>query len=216
MDSNLLGFAALAALITLSPGADFALVVRRAVASPFGEAVATSTGICTGLLVWASLSAVGVAALLAASASAYEVLKLVGAAYLIVLGALSLREARRAVREAARSPAAPPPAEVPLTRRGRPTAFVQGLLNNLLNPKIAVFYTAVLPQFVSPEDPVLAVSLLFAALHAAMGMAWLVLCAWFAGRSAARLERPRVRAVLESVTGSVLIGIGLRVALEPR
>ncbi len=166
MRSDVLGFTLVAALVTLSPGADFPLVTRRALVSSTRAAIVTSAGICSGVLVWAALSAVGVAALLAASATAHSVLKVAGPGYLVVLGLRSLWNARGLVRSTRTSAGGGERAE---PGSSRPAAFGRGLLTNLLNPKVAVFYVAVLPQFVSPEDPVLAVSLLFTSLRAGRG-----------------------------------------------
>ena len=207
MDSNLIGFAGVAALVTIAPAADFALVSRRALSDGIGPSVITAAGVCSGVLVWGALSALGVAALVAASAEAYTVLRLAGAAYLVFLGLQALVQAQR-LATGPEAPKAPAPA--------RGTAFRQGLVNNLLNPKVGVFYAAVLPQFVSREDPVLLVSLLFAGLHAVMGMAWYTASAWALSRGRRVFERPRARAALEAVTGLVLVALGLRVAFERR
>jgi len=207
VDSNLIGFAGVAALVTLAPAADFALVSRRALADGVGPAVVTAAGICSGVLVWGALSALGVAALVAASAEAYAVLRLAGAAYLVFLGVQALLNARRLA-------AGCEPSEAPSPARG--AAFRQGLVNNLLNPKVGVFYAAVLPQFVSRDDPVLLVSLLFAGLHAVMGMAWYAASAWALSHGRRVFARPRARASLEAVTGVVLVALGLRVAFERR
>jgi threonine/homoserine/homoserine lactone efflux protein len=207
VESQILAFCGVAALVTISPGADFALVTRRALVAPPREALVTAAGICTGVLAWGALSAVGVAAVIAASDTAYDVLRAAGAAYLVVLGLRALRESSRVLRGAGEDLAVAP------VRGG---AFRTGLATNLLNPKVAVFYAAVLPQFVAPGDPVLAVSLLLAALHAVMGLAWYGACVWLLARAAGWFRRPRVRAALEATTGAVLVGLGVRVALSAR
>lgn len=206
MRSEVVAFAGVAALLTISPGADMALVGRRALgAGPLRDACLAAVGISCGVVLWAALSAVGVAAVLAASATAYTTLKVAGGIYLVVLGLLALRDARRTLREGVPVDA-PPPAG-----RSAGAAFREGLLTNLLNPKIAVFYTAVLPQFVAPGDPVLPVSLLLASIHAALGVAWLCGYAWVLRRSREAMG-PRARAALQAVTGVVLAGLGGRVA----
>ena len=209
MHSDLGGFAGVAALVTIAPAADFALVSRRALSAGVRSAVITASGVCSGVLVWGGLSAVGVAALLAASADAYDVLRLAGGAYLVFLGLQALRRARRLAL--CRAPAA---SSLPGPDHG--AAFRQGLATNLLNPKVGVFYSAVLPQFVSHRDPVLLVSLLFALVHAMMGMAWYSACALALSRGRRIFERPRARAALEALTAAVLIGLGVRVAATPR
>lgn len=207
MHSDLAGFAGVAALVTIAPGADFALVSRRALSEGVRTAVVTASGVCCGVMVWGALSAVGIAALLAASADAYNVLRLAGGAYLVLLGVQALLRARRLATQRER-----PEGSVPGPDGG--TAFRQGLLTNLLNPKVGVFYSAVLPQFVSHHDPVLLVSLLFALVHALMGMAWYSASALVLARGRRVFARPRARAALEMVTAAVLIGLGTRIATE--
>ena len=140
MAAEFAAFSLAALVITLTPGADMALVARRAVADGWHTAARTSLGVVSGLVVHAAAAAIGVSAILAHSATAFTALKLVGAAYLAVLGLLAFRSARR-VRDG----------EPPARHRGRP--FLQGFLNNVLNPKVAVFYVAFLPQFIRPGDP---------------------------------------------------------------
>jgi RhtB (resistance to homoserine/threonine) family protein len=193
------------ALLTVTPGADMAMVARSVLTGGRRDALATTLGISAGCLVWAFASAVGVAALLAASRSAYDALRLVGAAYLIWLGVQSLLAARRGTRE---------PAEAAAARRAAP--FRQGLLTNLFNPKIAVFYSTFLPQFIEPGDPALALSLALAGVHIALGVAWLSLYAWLVDRAVAAFKGPGLRRALDAVTGTVLVALGLRLAAERR
>ncbi len=206
VDEQILAFTAVAAVLTITPGVDMAVVTRNALELGPGPARRTAAGICTGLLVWAALSAVGVAAVLAASAEAYNVLRFAGAAYLIYLGAQALLSAVRG-----RAPEAP--GERP---DGARSAFRQGLLSNLLNPKIAVFYTTLLPQFIEPGDPVLAISMLLASIHAAMGVLWLCAYAGVVARAGDLLRRGWARRALDSASGLVLVALGVRLALERR
>ena len=200
--SAVLAWCGLAALLTITPGVDMALVARSALAQGRRAALWTTGGIVSGLLVWAAASAVGVAALLAASATAYDALRLAGAAYLVWLG----------VRSIARAGAAPPHAAA--EPRGGRSAYATGLVSNLANPKIVVFYSTVLPSFVPEGSNVLAWSLLLAAIHAGMGLVWLSTYAWALHRARAVLERPRVRRALDRATGAVLVALGLRLAAE--
>ena len=206
--SEVAAFAAIAALLTVTPGADMALVTRNALSGGLGAAVRTALGITAGVLAWGAASALGVAALLETSATAFGALKLAGAAYLTFLGAQTIWRTRRSRR--------PPVAAVAPHPPSRGSAFGQGLLTNLLNPKIALFYSAVLPQFVSPGEPVLAKSLLLAGIHGAIGVAWLSLYARIVVRAEGLLKRPRVRRALDRLTGAVLISLGARLALERR
>jgi threonine/homoserine/homoserine lactone efflux protein len=198
----ILAFTAVAALLTITPGVDMALVTRTALERGPRAARHTAAGICTGLLVWAALSAVGVAALLATSAEVYTVLRLAGAAYLIYLGVQGLLRA-----------AGPDHVEAP---RMQGSPFRQGLTTNLLNPKIAVFYTTVLPQFIGPGDPVLTTSLLLASIHAGLGLVWLSAYGSVVARAGDVLRRGRARRALDAASGAVLIGHGVRLAHEKR
>jgi threonine/homoserine/homoserine lactone efflux protein len=205
MPEHPLLFLGIVALLTVTTGADMAMVARSVLTGGRRDALATTLGISAGCLVWAFASAVGVAALLAASRSAYDALRLVGAAYLIWLGVQSLLAARRGTRE---------PAEAAAARRAAP--FRQGLLTNLFNPKIAVFYSTFLPQFIEPGDPALALSLALAGVHIALGVAWLSLYAWLVDRAVAAFKGSGLRRALDAVTGTVLVGLGLRLAAERR
>jgi threonine/homoserine/homoserine lactone efflux protein len=207
MAESALAFAGVAALLTVSPGADMALVARSALVDGRGAAFSTTLGICLGLVVWAVASAVGLAALLAASATAFLVVKIAGAAYLVGLGLWTIARGLRG-RSSAPSP-------VP-ARACRGAAFRQGLVSNLLNPKIAVFYTTVLPQFIAPGDPALAVSLVLVTVHVCLSLAWLSLYAYALSGAGAMLRRPGVRRALDCVTGTVLVGLGARLAFVER
>jgi threonine/homoserine/homoserine lactone efflux protein len=213
MDPRLLAFIGVAALLTITPGADMALVTRTALARGRQAALFTALGINAGLLAWGIASGIGLAALLAASATAFTVLKLAGAAYLIVLGLRTLWQARaRSVAPAHggehRAPGLPPAAGS--------AAFMQGLVNNLLNPKIGIFYTTFLPQFIAPGEPVLSRSVLLAGIHIVLGLLWLSGYAYAVTRAGDVLRRPRVKQVLDRLTGTVLLAFGLRLALDHR
>ena len=210
MLGQIAAFTVAATLVTISPGPDMALVARRAINEGWRRASLTSAGVVTGLLVHATASAVGISAILLRSATAFTVLKIAGACYLVLLGILSFRAARRTARE----PADHEVAERP-SRSGR-TSFLQGFLNNVLNPKPALFYLAFLPQFFEPGDPVVALTAILVAIHVAISIAWLVSWGWLVSRASGLVTRPRWRAALERVTGCVLVALGLRVATSGR
>jgi RhtB (resistance to homoserine/threonine) family protein len=201
-------FVGIAALLTITPGADMAMVSRSVLMGGRREAFATTLGILAGCLVWAIVSAAGVAAVLAASRTAYDALRLVGAAYLVWLGVQSLLAARRGQYHAAAAE----------ERRGAglPSAFRQGLLTNLFNPKIAIFYSTFLPQFIGPGDPALLLSMLLAGVHIAFGLLWLTGYAWLLDRAVTAFKSSRVRRALDAITGTVLVALGLRLAAERR
>jgi threonine/homoserine/homoserine lactone efflux protein len=191
-------------LLTVSPGADMALVAKITLERGRRAALLATIGICSGLLVHATASALGLSVILATSAEAFTLLKLAGAAYLVYLGVQALRSSFRQEMAA------------PVTRRRRASPFLQGLLSNVLNPKVAVFYLTFMPQFISPGDNVLIRSLAFAVAHGVMGALWLTAYAYVLSRIGAFLARSGLRSWLERVTGGVLIALGLRLALERR
>ena len=233
MTSSLLAFIPVALLLTLIPGADTALVTRNALALGMRGARWTILGILTGCLIHATASALGLSAILATSARAYESVKLVGAAYLVWIGVQGIRNARDdrsadpstllrgsgAARLRGCGPAVIPSevegsAPEATARGGHP--FTQGFLTNILNPKVALFYLTFLPQFIPAGAPVLRTSLLLAMIHNALGFAWLSIYARFVDRLRSALTRPVVKAWLERATGGALVLLGARLAWSRR
>ena len=202
---QVLPFLAIAVFVVVTPGVDTALVTKNALLHGRRAAVLTALGVNAGIAMWATASAFGLGALLHRSEALFTTVRLVGAAYLVVLGAQAVWWSWRRGHRVA-------PEIVPSRR----SPFVQGILSNLLNPKIAVFFTSFLPQFVSPGGPVLGQLLLLGFLFNLLGLAWLLGCAVLTSRVGDALRRPRVRAALERVTGCVLIAFGLRLATERR
>jgi threonine/homoserine/homoserine lactone efflux protein len=209
MLGQIAAFTVAATVVTIAPGPDMALVARRAITDGWRRASVTSAGVVTGLLVHATASAIGISAILVRSATAFTVLKVVGACYLVLLGILSFRAARRTARE----PAELRGEERPL--RPARTSFAQGFVNNVLNPKPALFYLAFVPQFVEPGDPVVVLIGILVAIHIAISIVWLAAWGWLVGRASSVLAS-RWRATLERVTGAVLIALGLRLATTSR
>jgi threonine/homoserine/homoserine lactone efflux protein len=203
-DTRFLAGLAVLALLTISPGADMALVAKMTIERGRRAALLATLGICSGLFVHATASALGLSVVLATSAEAFTAVKLAGAVYLAYLG---LRSLRASFTHAAAVSLADPP---------RGAAFLPGLLSNVLNPKVAVFYLTFLPQFIDPSGNVLAQSLLFAVAHAVMGILWLSLYAYVLARLSGLFARAGVRQWLERVTAAVLIGLGVRLAFERR
>lgn len=195
-------FSAVAALVTIAPGPDFVLVVRTAIAYDRRRAIAASLGICSGLFVWALVSAAGITALLTASEIAFTVIRLAGAVYLVWLGA-------DAIRSAGRESTDPPP-----RFRTQWHAYRTGLINNVLNPKVGVFYVTVLPTFIPSDAPVLPVSLLLASIHVVQGIIWLVAVALSVERARRFFTSRRTRRLLEQTTGAALVGFGVTVAID--
>ncbi len=200
----LLTFTLAAAVLTITPGMDTALVLRTAAAEGPRRAVSAVFGICCGLLLWGLAVALGVGALLAASSLAHTVLRWVGAVYLIWLGLTLLRRPHQAPHIDA----------VTLGHRGSANWFARGLLTNLTNPKVGVFYVTFLPQFVPPGVPVTPFIALLVAIHVAEGVLWLTLLAFATRSLASLLHRPAVARALDRLTGVILVGAGLRLAIE--
>ncbi len=199
-------FLAVAAVVVVTPGVDMALVTRNALMYGRRAAVETALGINLGIFFWVMAASLGIAAIVATSAEAFTVIKVAGALYLVYLGVQALRSAhtRRRTDEVTVRPA-------PSGRQ----ALRQGLVSNLLNPKIAVFFTSLLPQFVGTDGSA-GELLLLGLLFNAMGICWLLFYAAAAARGRNVLVRPRVKRALDRVTGVVLIGLGARLALEKR
>jgi threonine/homoserine/homoserine lactone efflux protein len=208
MTGSLLAFIPVALLLTLIPGADTALVTRNALALGLRGARWTIVGICTGCLIHATASALGLSAILATSARAYEIVKYVGAAYLVWIGVQGIRTARG-------GGSADPSTALGMTANGA-HPFTQGFLTNILNPKVALFYLTFLPQFIPAGAPILRTSLLLAMIHNVLGFAWLSIYARFVDRLRGALTRPVVKAWLERVTGGALVLLGARLAWSRR
>ncbi|MFP5219325.1 MAG: LysE family translocator [Actinomycetes bacterium] len=203
---DLLAFVLAVLVVTATPGPAFALIVRRAGMQGFRPAVATVLGLEAGLFAWAVMAGLGLAAVVAASEVAYWVLRVVGAAVLVYLGV-------RALLAAQRSSDAPDT----VVRAYRPwRAFGEGLLVQLANPKAAVFVLALYTQFVPADARVMRTVLLLATLQVAIETVLYLALAAAVGSAGAWFRRSRVRRALDGVCGSVLVALGLRLALAPR
>jgi RhtB (resistance to homoserine/threonine) family protein len=213
MDSRFIAFLGIAALLTIIPGADTALVTKNAISRGRTAAFFTTFGICLGCLCHATASALGLSLILRESARAYEWVKLAGAAYLFYIGARSLWAARKRSADAI---VKVDDQAHQLAPKSYWRSFAEGLFTNLLNPKVAIFYLTFLPQFIAPGQPVLRRSLFLASIHVLMGLIWLCSYAVLLDRMSAVLTRPAVKRRLETVTGTVLMAFGLRLAFERR
>ncbi|MCR3748671.1 LysE family translocator [Lentzea californiensis] len=197
----LLSFSLVALLTVLTPGLDTVMVLRTALLSGKRAAMGVVLGITLGCLVWAVASLAGLTALLQASALAYDVVRWLGAAYLIYLGAKALWNSRKAVSLDDSRP-------VP----GAGASLRVGLLTNLLNPKVGVFYLSLLPQFMPAGEPAWGAALV--AIHLGLGLVWLPVLIAVAGRARAFLLRQRV--LLDRLTASVFVALGLKLAFDAR
>lgn len=201
--AELLAFLGVAALVIMTPGPDTAVTIRSVLVGGRRAGVMTAFGVVTGQACWTAAASAGVTALLIASEPAFVVVKLAGAAYLVYLGVLAIVAAIRGT-EAAEHREAPPLAQT--------TAYRQGLLSDLTNPKMAAFFTSLLPQFGDRFASMLAFGLLFCVLT----WLWLAVYSVALARVRGLLARGAVRRTFEAITGAVLVALGLRLAAEPR
>ena len=202
---GLLAFLAVAALVIVTPGPDTAITIRSTLLGGRRAGVMTAFGVITGQACWSLAASAGVTALLVASEPAFLAVKFAGAAYLVWLGAHALWAAVHHDRVSG------PSADGGATRRVSPRlAYRQGLVSDLGNPKMAAFFTSLLPQFAASFGAMLVLGLVFCLLT----WLWLALYATAVARMHAALRRPRIRRTIEAVTGTVLVALGLRLATE--
>jgi threonine/homoserine/homoserine lactone efflux protein len=205
VDAELLAFVGISLLLSITPGPDMAVVTKNALAHGRRGVLLTTTGIALALSIWITATAVGLSALLRTSGEALFVLKLVGAAYLGYLGLRTLIESRRRPAELLASAPAPAPGHA---------IFRQGFLSAISNPKLGVFFVTFLPQFVAPGQALLPRLFLLGVIFAAIGWTWLNVYGLFVTRVRDVITTPRVRQWMERVTGAVLLGFGVRLAVE--
>jgi threonine/homoserine/homoserine lactone efflux protein len=211
MGGELLAFLGISALVIATPGQDTALTIRNTLVGGRRAGSFTALGVSTGQAVWTLAASAGVAALLVASEPAFVALKLAGAAYLVFLGVQALVAAFR--RGAPKGYAA----EGALRRALAPAAaYRQGVISNLGNPKMAVFFTSLLPQFAPDGGASFPAMLALGLLFCLLTLVWLTAYAAAVARAGAVLRRPAVRRALDALTGTVLVALGLRLATEER
>lgn len=201
-------FAIVAALLTVTPGMDSALVLHAAIRYGRGQAFAAGAGICVGALVWGIAAALGLSALFAVSTIAFTVLKVVGAAYLIFLGARMLWSAFRPgqTSEAAAAIASP----------SIRAAATKGLLTTLLNPKVAVFYVAVLPAFLPADVPAALFGAALASIHALESAVWFTVLILGAQALRRWMARESTQRGIDVVTGLAFVGFGAALAFTEK
>lgn len=208
-DAQFWTFAGLAALLIVTPGPDTLLVLKNSISGGRATGLHTVWGIAVGTYVHALASALGLSLILMQSSRAFTVVKWAGAVYLIWLGIQSLWSGFRTGTEAALGESA----EAGKRKFAR-SGFVQGFMSNILNPKVAVFYLAVLPQFVSPGQSVLGRSLFLATLYVVMGIIWLSAVSAAAARAKSVFARQGLRRAVSGLAGLALVGFGVKLATE--
>ena len=204
---NLLGFAVVAGLLTMLPGIDTAQILRSAALGGPRTAYATLFGIVGGVFVWGVAAALGISALLTASRTAYDVIRIAGAGYLLYLGARIIIESRKHGH-------APIAEAVPASTRSLLPVFSRAFAITLTNPKNGLFYIAMLPQFLPSEVPPFLGGLMLAAIHNTECIAWFSLLIWSTNLARKFFQRATVRMWMERISGLALIGFGIRVLAE--
>ncbi|MEO5921927.1 MAG: LysE family translocator [Pseudolysinimonas sp.] len=204
------GYAVAAALLTLLPGPDTAIVIATAVNAGRRAAIRAAFGISVGLLFWGLAASVGIAALLRASSEVYTVFRIVCVAYLLWLAFGALRSAHRRPGRVEQAGT-----EAHGARRFRmPWGFRQALLTAVMNPKLGVFFVVFLPQFIPEGTPTVGMTMLFAGIQATEALLWFLLVGGLAAIAKRWLSRPRVRRVMDGVTGAIFVFFGARLALD--
>ena len=210
MSSDLAGFLVLSIVVIVTPGPDTALTIRNTLLGGRASGVATAAGVALGQATWSLATSAGVLALLVAAEPVFGALKLAGAAYLVYLGAQALWSALRPLHT---STAGPKMRTSHLRPRG---ALRQGVISNLTNPKMAVFFPSLLPQFVSPGTTSFVALLALGLAFCLMTLSWLTAYAFVVARAGDVLRRSALRRALEGITGAVLVAFGVRVATTAR
>ena len=210
IEQALLSFTVTAGLLTMTPGLDTALVLRTAAVEGRNQAVLAGIGICSGCLLWGAAASFGLSALLAVSGFAYSVLRIVGAVYLGYLGI------KLVIRAFGSTSSISPAEAVWAENRNRDSSLwlKRGLLTNLLNPKVGVFYLSFLPQFIPTGVPVWSFSILLALIHATEGLLWFLLLTNATELISSWLRQRRVVMALDSLMGAILIAFGLKLVLD--
>ena len=204
---QVLGYAVAGGLLIMSPGPDFAVVLRNGLGGGRRSASAAGAGVASGLVLWSVAVATGLGALLAASATVYTAIKLAGVGYLLYLGISSLRAAPRGGSHR------PDVDSGPAERSSMVRSYRQGLLSNALNPKVAVTFLALMPQFL-PRHPDGAQLLVLCLVTLAIGGVWFQVVATIIGGFRRVFARERVRRALDAATGAVLVAFGIRLATD--
>lgn len=206
----LIPFLVVSGLFVITPGPDVALVTRNAIQYGPRAALHTTLGITTGVLVWTGVASIGLATVLEANALAFTLVKLAGGAYLGYLGARALLS----LRNSPKFTVGPPRHSTPLMKVGSP--YLQGLANNILNPKVAILFTSLIPQFASrgPSETIefLELAGVFAVMSACALSAYSILGSVTRGF----LRRTDVRKAFDALTGFVLVALGIMAAVEAR
>ena len=208
MITSFMAFLGVSAVVIMTPGPDTAVTVRNTLLGGRLAGILTALGISTGQAIWALATSLGVVALLVASEILFQAVKYAGAAYLVWLGLNALIDAWRCTSAATATARRDGP-------RLKPSrAFAQGLISDLGNPKMAVFFASLLPQFVLPGEGMFAALMSLGLIFSLMTFVWLVSYAFVVAKAGEILRRPVIRRWIEAVTGTLLVALGVRIAAE--
>jgi threonine/homoserine/homoserine lactone efflux protein len=210
-DHSLLAYTGIVALLVLTPGPNAALILRTAGFRGRAAGFSNLAGIVSGFYFHALCSALGLSLILLRSANLYTAVKLIGAAYLVYLGIKTLRQAF-----AADGVAMAPSAQERAAANGMWNAYLEGLLTNVLNPKVALFYLSLLPQFIQDPESVLTQSLLLASIHAVLASLWFSLLTLLFGKFGNYVGNSGLKRKLQAATGAAFIGLGIKIAMADR
>lgn len=213
MFESFLAFLGISILVIVTPGPDTALTIRNALVGGRRGGIATALGVSTGQVIWAIATSVGLVALLLASEPVFQAIKLLGAAYLVYLGIQALRSAFTARNDGGTDMSASAGRGGGLTVLA---AFRQGVINDLGNPKMAVFFASVLPQFAPEGQGMFSGLVLLGVVFAALTFVWLAAYAVVIALTGDLFRRSSIRRRIEALTGAVLIALGVRIAADSR
>ena len=206
---QILTFVTVTLVLTITPGVDTIIVIRNVLRGGKVDGYYTAVGICSGLFVHASLSALGISVILAHSATLFGYFKTAGALYLIWLGLITIYGALRHNQPILVSERSEKNIKLHPLR-----SFREGLLSNVLNPKPALFYLAFFPQFIGQNDPVFLKSMLLASIQFAIGVCWLVILSQVISRLKSLIEKPVIKRALDGISGSILMILGLKLGFD--
>ena len=209
INSQLLAFVTVTLVLTIAPGVDTFIIMRNVLRGGQKDGFYTATGICSGLFVHASLSALGISVILVRSATLFNFVKIIGAIYLVWLGISSIYSAIKYKNSFILAQGTIAKEELYPAK-----SFREGLFSNVLNPKPAIFYLAFFPQFINPGDPVFIKTMFLASIQFAIGISWLVMLSFFVSRIKNYIGKPSIKRILDTLSGSILIAFGIKIGLQ--
>lgn len=208
VDSQLYSFILITIILTISPGVDTMIVIKNVILKDRKAGVLAALGICSGLLVHALLSALGLSLILTQSEFLYNMVKIIGALYLIWIGVNTLKDINNNTLAVEKNNLKPSRSKL------FSNPFQEGLLSNLFNPKAVMFFLAFFPQFINPSDPIILKTLFLASIKFVIGLVWLVTLAIFIFKIKDFMLKPLVNKIFKSFTGSIFILFGVKLILE--